>query len=305
MAKPVVLLKKKSRLGDIIGLYFVLPFFVGLVFFKLIPIGYTFFLSLTNWDGFARRKTVIGFANYVRLFRDVNFYKSLWNTFLIWFMNVWFRMALALLCGVFFAQTKLRGRQIFKAVFYFPNLINTSSVVTLAYLLLDWQTGFVNKFLMRIHLISEPIYWLGVPVYTQSVVAFLIWWMWFGHSAILFTTGILNIPGEIIESAWVDGANAWQRFWKITMPMLRPTFTYVFITSLIGGLQNFDIPRVLDRHGLGSPDKSILTSVLQLYNLAFKTMQYGYASAYAFGLFIVIGLITAFTYRLINHKPNF
>jgi multiple sugar transport system permease protein len=266
---------------------------------------YTFFLSLTGWDGLARRKPMVGFANYGRLLKDAVFYKTLWNTFLIWFMNVWPRLGLALLCAVIFAQSRLRGRQFFKAVFYFPNLINSSSIAVLAYLLLDWQSGFVNKFLIQIHLISSPINWLGIPIYTQGVVAFLIWWMWFGHSAILFTTGILGIPQEIIESATVDGANGWQRFWKITVPLLRPTISYVFITSLIGGLQNFDIPRILDRNGLGSPDKAILTTVLQLYNLAFKNMQYGYASAYAFGLFVVIGFICLLTFRIINKRTEF
>lgn len=288
---------------EYIGIYFILPFLIAVILFKIVPIVYTFFLSLTSWNGMTPTKTFVGYNNYVRLINDKIFYKSIFNTLIIWFLNIGPRMIVGLLCAVVFAQSKLYSGQFFKAVFYFPNLVNASSVAVLAYLMLDWQSGFLNKSLLFLGIISEPLNWLGIPIYTQSVVAFLIWWMWFGYSAILFTTGILGIPEEIMECAIVDGANVWKRFWKITMPLLRPTFTYVFITSLIGGLQNFDIPRVLT-DGLGSPDKSLLTTVMHMYNLAFKSMQYGYGSTYAFGLFVVVATLTGLNYQLINRRSS-
>jgi len=288
---------------EIYGLYFVLPFFLAMLLFRLVPMVYTGILSFTDWDGFARQLNFVGFANYRRLLTDDPlFYRSLFNTFLLWFLHVWPRMGVALLCAVLFAQTRIRGGQFFKAVFYFPNLVTASSVAVLAMLILNTRMGFLNQFLMAANIIREPINWLGVPGNARGVVAFLTWWMWFGHSTILLTSGILGIPGDVIESALVDGANAWQRFWRITMPLLRPTFAFVFTMSLIGGLQNFDIPHVLNN--LGDPSRAILTTVMQMFNMAFHARQFGYGSAYAIALFIVILVVSLFVFKVVNRPEE-
>lgn len=293
---------KKKRLSGIgdrkYGIYFIIPFMLALLILKILPMFYAIGLSFVSWDGLGD-KEFIGFDNYVRLFKDDNFYKAIFNTSFIWFMNIFFRMGVALLCALVFAQSHLKGKQFFKAVYYFPNLVTSSSIAVFAYLALDYQSGFVNQLLLDLGLIHNKINWLQTPFTAQASVAAIIWWMWFGYAAILFTTGILSISNDIIESSIVDGANAWHRFWKITMPLLRPAFSYVFITSLIGGLQNFEIPRLLT-DGRGAPDKSLLTMVMQLYNLTFQNFQYGYGATYAVMLFIIIATVSGFTFRIIN-----
>lgn len=218
-------------------------------------------------------------------------------------MNIFPRLGIALLCAVIFAQSRVRGKGIFKMIFYFPNLVNSATVSVLAALIMGWQSGYLNRFLIQYKLIEEPVYWLGQPSTAQGIVAFIIWWMWFGYSAIMFTTGILNVPMEYMEAATVDGASRWQKFWKITFPLIRPTVAYVFLVTLIGGLQNFEIPRVIT-DGLGAPDKSLLTMTMQMHTLAFKSMQYGYGSAYAIGIFVITAIFAGVSYRFINRKES-
>lgn len=294
---------KRSKAGrkGIYGFLFVLPFIAGLAFFRLWPFCKTFYTSLTSTNMMTFTKSFVGLANYLRLLKDPTFYSTIWVTVKIWAMNIVPRLGLALLCAVIIAQSRIRGRQLFKIVYYFPNLVNASTVAVLASLLFNWQTGTMNRILISLGLISQPINWLGTPSTAQGVVAGIIWWMWFGYSMVMFTTGILSIPGELNEAGVIDGANAWQRFWHITFPMIRPTFAYVFLTTLVGGLQNFEIPRVIT-DGIGSPNKALLTMTLQMYILAFRSMQQGYASAYAMGIFVFTAAVAALSYRFLNKK---
>ena len=270
------------------GLLFILPFMLALVLFRLWPFVRTVSSSLRNTNMIRYTDDFVGLDNYRRLLNDKTFYRSLWVTVKIWAMNIVPRLGIALLCAVVFAQSRIRGKQFFKMVYYFPNLVNASTVAVLAALLFNWQTGSVNQALMALGIIQEPINWLGQPAYTPSVVAGIIWWMWFGYSAVMFTTGILSVPSELLEAGVIDGANGWQRFWRITFPMIRPTFAYIFLTTLVGGL--------------GSPNKSILTMTMQMYILAFRSMQYGYASAYAMGIFFFTAIVAAASYRFLNKK---
>ncbi len=298
-ARPGDRRAKRSRASwERSGLYFVIPFALVLLSLKILPMLYAIGLSFVAWDGLGD-KVFVGLGNYVRLIRDVNFYKAVFNTWFIWALNIGFRMAVALVCAYIFAQSHLRGKQVFKAVFYFPNLVTASSIAVFAYLVLDYQSGFVNQVLLDLGLIRERIHWLQRPFAAQASVAFIIWWMWFGYAAIFFTTGMLGISTDVIESSIVDGANAWRRFWRIIMPLMRPTFAYVFITSLIGGMQNFEIPRLLT-DGRGAPDKSLLTMVMQLYNLTFQNLQYGYGATYAVALFIIIAAVTGLSFRVVQ-----
>ncbi len=298
--------RKKSKLDKSrYGMYFILPFFIVFILIQLYPMLYTLYLSFTSWNGMTPVKQLVGGANYLRLVKDRLFYKTIFNTLFIWIISVTPRMVVGLLVAVALTQyKKVKGASLFRALFYFPNLVTASSISVLLSMILSWQTGILNKLLLSFGLIQSPVEWLGNPFYARSAVAITIWWMWFGHATILFMTGILSVPNDLLESAKVDGANNWKRFCYVTFPLLKPTFSYVFITSLIGGLQNFDIPKILT-DGLGSPDKSILTSVMYLYNLTFTSQQFGYGSAIAYGLFVVIMLITLFTFRIINKKNSY
>lgn len=295
------MVKRKKKIDY--GWCFIAPFMIGLLIFRVIPFLYTIILSFTNWNLMTGEKEFNGLQNYKRLMADKTFFISLGNTVKLWAMNIFPRLGVALLCAVIFAQSQVKGKGFFKMVFYFPNLVNSATVAVLAALIMGWQSGYLNRILLQLNWIQEPIYWLGQPATAQAIVAFILWWMWFGYSTIMFTTGILNVPMEYMEAATVDGASKWQKFWRITFPLIRPTVAYVFLVTLIGGLQNFEIPRVIT-DGLGAPDKSLLTMTMQMHTMAFKSMQYGYGSAYAIGIFVITAAFAGLSYRFINKKES-
>lgn len=295
------MVKRKKKIDY--GWCFIAPFMIGLLIFRVIPFLYTIILSFTNWNLMTGEKEFNGLQNYKRLMADKTFFISLGNTVKLWAMNIFPRLGVALLCAVIFAQSQVKGKGFFKMVFYFPNLVNSATVAVLAALIMGWQSGYLNRILLQLNWTQEPIYWLGQPATAQAIVAFILWWMWFGYSTIMFTTGILNVPMEYMEAATVDGASKWQKFWRITFPLIRPTVAYVFLVTLIGGLQNFEIPRVIT-DGLGAPDKSLLTMTMQMHTMAFKSMQYGYGSAYAIGIFVITAAFAGLSYRFINKKES-
>ncbi|MBH9966030.1 sugar ABC transporter permease [Bacillus enclensis] len=241
---------------------------------------------------------VVGLANYKRLFTDTYFVEAFFNTWKIWGVNFILQIGLALILALIFSdmRMKLRGLAFFRSIFYLPNLITISSVALLFGILLDWQHGSLNMILLKIGLISEPINWLNEPATAQLSVSLILTWMWFGHSFIVVMAGVSGISKDYYEAALIDGANRWQTFTKITLPLLKPILLYIMITSLIGGLQLFDLPMLLT-DGIGSPDGSLNTMVLYLYNQAFKYNNYGYASAVAYGLFVITLIFSAMVFK--------
>jgi len=140
---------------------------------------------------------------------------------------------------------------------------------------------------MALHIIAEPVNWKMNGLFTQLIVAFVLFWQYFGYYTIIFTAGIKGIPYDIMEAAEVDGANKFQTFFHIVLPQLRNIMTYAFVTSIIGGLQLFDLPFTF-AGATGGPSKSVLTMVMYMYNIAFQNYDYGYGSAISYGLFVII-----------------
>lgn len=265
--------------------------------FSIYPVALTFYYSFTNYTGSGVAE-VVGLANYKRLFTDTYFVEAFFNTWKIWGVNFILQIGLALILALIFSdmRMKLRGLAFFRSIFYLPNLITISSVALLFGILLDWQHGSLNMILLKIGLISEPINWLNEPATAQLSVSLILTWMWFGHSFIVVMAGVSGISKDYYEAALIDGANRWQTFTKITLPLLKPILLYIMITSLIGGLQLFDLPMLLT-DGIGSPDGSLNTMVLYLYNQAFKYNNYGYASAVAYGLFVITLIFSAMVFK--------
>ena len=280
--------KKRARYGFL----FVLPYIIVFLIFQLYPIIYTFFLSME--DG--ATAGFIGLKNYQRLAVAEVFWKSVGNTWIIWLGCIIPQIISALVLAVLLCQYKLKGANVFQAMFYLPNLVTAASIGILFSVLLDWQTGTVNKILLSMNLINEPVKWMGNPVFARGLTSLIQWWMWFGHSTIILTAGIKAISTDVIEAAVVDGSNSRQRFFYITMPLIRPTLLYVAVTSLIGGMQIFDIPMALTG-GTGEPQKSLMTMVLYLYNTAFKNKNYAYGATVSYGLFIIILIVSVLLFQ--------
>ena len=297
--------KKKNKVDKgKYGIYFVIPYFVVFLLFSLYPVIYTLIISLKKWDGMSLNQTFVGLKNYITLIHDALFYQAIANTFIMWICAVIPQMVFALLLAVMFnSAKKIKGKEFFRAAMYLPNLVTPAAVAVLFVFLFDWQTGAINKILLDLHVINKPVNWFLSEYYSRGIMSLISWWMWFGYSTIIFGAGLNNIPAELYESASIDGATPWQSFKSITMPLLKPTILYAAVTSLIGGMQTFDIPYVMTG-GQGNPNNKTLTVVMYLYNTAFQNSNYGYGSAIGYGLFILILIFSIITFKFINRNDE-
>lgn len=288
------------------GLFFCIPFIIVFLVFSIYPVFRTFQMSFLNYKGFGG-ETFAGVSNYTRVFKDTMFWDAFLNTLKMWGVNIVLQLGLALLLTIIFNDMKFRmkGLGIFRAIFYLPNLIACTSVAFLFKTLLDWRFGSLNQLLMSMNIISEPINWLnGSGLTAQMVVGVIGAWMWFGNSFIMLMAGVQGIDSSYFEAAIVDGAGRWTIFAKITMPLLRPIMLYVAVTSLIGGLQLFDLPYLM-LGTKGEPGRSLFTAVFYLYDMAFRHHQMGYAAALAFVLFLIIAVFCGIAFKLMNRKEDY
>jgi multiple sugar transport system permease protein len=291
--------KRKKSVNDVnkLGYLFILPFLVIFIIFSIYPIFRTLYLSFTNFNGFGEIK-FIGAENYTRVMSDKMFWGSFVNTLKIWGINIVLQLGLAFLLTIIFSDIKykFKGLSIFRALFYLPNLIAATSVSFLFAALLDWKFGSLNQILVNFGIINTKINWLGQPGTATIMVGVIGAWMWFGNSFIVLMAGVQGISKDYFEAATIDGAGRWTVFGKITLPLLKPILLYVAITSLIGGLQIFDIPFLIT-DGLGAPSGALNTVVMYLYNTAFKFNNVGYAGSIAYVLFFIIAICSGFTFK--------
>jgi multiple sugar transport system permease protein len=283
------------------GYLFISPFFIVFSIFGIYPIILSLYMSFTNYKGIGSPFDAkwVGISQYLRLINDEYFLQAFFNTWKIWGVNIILQLSIALILAIIFSdiRLKLKGVSLFRAIFYLPNLMTVSSVALLFLFILDWQHGSLNMLLLKIGFISKPINWLGQPVTAQLSVSLIQTWLWFGHTFIIVFAGIQGISKDYFEAAMIDGANRIQTFTKVTLPLLKPIMIYVVITSLIGGLQLFEIPFLISTNGLGGPEGSLVTMVLYLYNQAFKYHNFGYAAAVAYGLFLIILVFSVIVFR--------
>lgn len=281
---------------------FIIPFFTVFVVFQLYPIIYTFFLSFHKWDGMSDIVNV-GVKNFETLLSDKYFFLSLKNTVRIWLVNFIPQIGIALLLAGIFTFNRIKGMRFFRAVFYLPNLVTAASMGLLFNLLFDGNKSAINQILMNIGIINTPIEFFSSPIFTSSITSYIQWWMWFGYTLIIVMAGMTSISSEIYEAAMVDGATSVKTFFHITLPLVRPTLLYLMITSIIGGMQLFDVPATLT-NGLGDPQKSILTTAMYIYNTGFKNHNMGYASTLSVGLFVIIAILSIISFRIMNAKEE-
>jgi len=279
------------------GYLFISPFFIGYALMGLVPILYTLYLSFTKWDGFTA-PVYVGLANYKRLIHDTFFFQTIGNTLIIWIMSIVPQLILALVLALILNEKFVKGKHFFRAVFYFPNLVSTVTLGVLFALMFDWQTGSVNKMLMHLGIISEPVYWFNSPWWSRAIAAAVTCWQYFGFNLIVFIAGMQSISKDVFEAAEVDGATKKQISWYITLPLLRRVFIFTLITSVIGGLQLFDGPLMLG----DGPGNTSRTMIMYLYETSFKAFDYSYGAAIAYGIFVIIMAATAITNSLTRQK---
>jgi ABC-type sugar transport system permease subunit len=247
------------------GYLFILPFVIGFLVFGLYPIYNTFSLSFTDYTIMSRQGEYIGWKNFERLFADDFFLTAVRNTWIIWLFNFLPQIGIALLLSIWFtnSQLKLKGVGGWRALFFLPNLLMPAVVAALFFALFAYY-GPVNQLLVRAGLLPEAMHFLEDSTIARSLVVFIQWWTWYGQTAIIVMAGMTAIPLPLYEAAMVDGATSTQMFWRITVPLLKPILIFIFVTSLVGGMQMFDIPFLLT-DGRGGPSRAILTNNILMY----------------------------------------
>lgn len=299
--------KKNGRKRNInnIAYLFVLPFVIVFLVFSIYPVLRTLQLSFTDYPGYGKLNFT-GITNYLRVFKDKYFWKALGHTLNIWIPNIVLQLGIAFLLTMVFSDMKfkIKGLGFFRAVFYLPQLIAATSVAFLYKTLLDWRYGTFNQILMKLGLCSQPIDWLGKTSTAPYVVSVISAWMWFGSSFIMLMAGVQGISRDYFEAAAIDGAGRWTIFGKITLPLLKPILLYVSITSLIGGLQMFDLPFLMLGGTKGDPQGSTQTMVMYMYKFGFEAHQAGYASAIAYVLFLLVLIVSLIQFKVMNGKED-
>lgn len=295
----------KKKTGKVVkynkwGYIFLCPFIIVYCIFQLYPMVMTIYNSFfENYrDGLTQiGPNFIGFDNYKALFSGGDIWKYTGNTMILWIMCFIPQILLSLLLGAWFSDVRLRlkGSRFFKAVIYLPNLIMASAFSMLFFALFS-DSGPINQILLHLGWIHEKYKFLSNVWSTRWIIAFMNVLMWFGNTTILLMAGMMGIDPALFEAAEVDGANSRQVFFQITLPLLRPILVYVMITSLIGGLQLFDVPQILT-NGTGNPVRSSMTLIMYLNKHLFSK-NYGMAGAVSVMLFIITGVLSLIVFKL-------
>ncbi len=278
------------------GYFFIIPFFLVYTIFSLIPLISTILNSF--YENYRTGLTqvgprFVGVENYIKIFTEGALMKYTSNTFLLWILGFIPQIIVSLLLAYWFSnQTmKLKGQSFYKTVIYLPNIIMPSAMAMLFFTLFS-DNGPVNSILMSTGAIDEPFRFLSTIWGTRGLIAFMNFLMWFGNTTLLLMSGMLGIDFELYEAATIDGASSGQIFRKITMPLLRPIFVYVLITSLIGGIQMFDVPEILT-NGSGNPNRSSMTLLMFLNNHLYSKNHgmAGAVSVYIFVITLILSLV--------------
>ena len=281
------------------GYYFLIPFIVVSLFFQFVPLVTTIYNSFfENYRSGLKQigPNFIGLGNYLKILSNADLWKYAGNTMIMWIIGFLPQIITSLLLGAWFTDPslRLRGQRFFKTVIYLPNLIMASAFAMLFFTLFS-DSGPVNSILMQLGIISKPFTFLSSTTATRSLVGAMNYIMWFGNTTILLMAGMMGIDTALFEAAQVDGASSTQIFFRITLPLLRPILVYVLITSLIGGIQMFDVPQILT-NGSGDPARSTMTMIMWL-NKHLYSKNFGMGGALSVLLFIITGVLSMIVYK--------
>ena len=271
---------------------FLAPGIIHFLIFTLFAVGFAFYISFHEWNIIRPEKPFVGLENYLRLFEDKRFIRSVINTFTFMIgvpLNLISGLAVALLLN-----TKVRGQAIFRTMFYIP--VVTPLVVSA--IIWKWvyqgDYGLLNYYLLQLGVIKEKIFWLADPNLALPALILMGIWGGTGSTMVIYLAGLQSIPEDFYDAAKVDGANGWQRLRYITIPLLRPTTFFLLITGIIGAFQIFTEVYIMTN---GGPLNRTSTIGFYLYVNAFRQLDMGYATAMAFVLFAMIFVFTLIQWK--------
>lgn len=291
--------KKKTVSYAKWGYVFILPFFITYFIFSLIPLADTVRFSFFEYFRSGIKEigpNFIGVENYVSLLKSDMLTYGI-NTLILWLIGFIPQIVVALILASWFTDVrlKIRGKEVFKVIIYLPNLIMASAFAMLFFTLFA-DSGPINSILVSLGIFSEPYKFMSHIGSSRALIALMNLLMWFGNTTILLMAGMMGIDPALFEAAEVDGATSTQVFTRITLPLLRPILIYVLITSLIGGLQMFDVPQIFT-NGTGDPAQSTMTLIMHLNKHLFSK-NYGKGGSLSVFLFIVTGILSLIVFKI-------
>jgi ABC-type sugar transport system permease subunit len=273
---------------------FIAPFYILFAIFMGYPLISSLIMSFYEMRGFQSR-IFVGFGNFTDLFRDPIFWKSLWNTVYFALGTLILQLPVALLLAILLNSKLVKGKNFLRLAFFTPVLVAGVFVAIIFNLIFDQRAGLINN---EFVLFGKEIGWLSTESYVMPAVILTGVWQWAGFNMIYFLAGLQGIRQELYEAAAVDGANWWQSFVHITLPSLRPVIAFVFVVSMIGSFQLFDLPYILTNGG--EPSDAGTTIVMYLYKNGFQFMRLGYAATIGWVLFIIIAIISIVQLKLLG-----
>ena len=288
--------RRRGRMGSGAGRWFVLPAAVLFAVFFLYPLGASLWQSLHRVE--AGVSTWVGFAQYQRMLSDPLVAKSLANAGIILIIQVPLMIGLAIGLAYLLNQSWLRFRGGFRLLTFMPAVTTLVAYAVVFRVLLKTDGGAVNQIIEAFG--GSGVDWLHNEWWAKVAVIAAITWRWTGYNMVIILAGLQAIPAEQYEAARMDGAGKWRIFRSIVLPQLRPVILFTTITSTIGALQLFDENYILTA---GGPNDATLTPVLYLYKVGFKQFDFGYASAIAWLLVILTGIISIVQFRIMREKP--
>ncbi|MEK9137433.1 MAG: extracellular solute-binding protein, partial [Bacteroidota bacterium] len=294
----IVISKRKERRSTLHGFAFLLPSALHLTIFLFTPILFAFYLSFHRWDIIVPQKPFVGLQNFAEMFSDSFFYNALKNTFLFT-LSVPVTMAFALLLAVLLNR-KFRGVNILRALYFLPSVSSLIAIAIIWTWIYNPQFGFANYLLSFFGIASQP--WLSSTSTALISVMIMSVWIGLGYQMVIFLAGLQGIPNELYEASLIDGANTWQRFRRVTLPLLRPTTFFILVTSFIGSFQVFSSIYIMTS---GGPVRSTDVLVYHIYQNAWMNLRMGYASAMSLVLFVIIMIATWVQFRLMGREVEY
>lgn len=282
--------RKLKRKNTLIAWSFIAPNFIGFLIFTLVPVVFSLILAFMKWDTFSTPEFV-GLQNFTRMLSDDTFWISLKNTFLYTIGVV----PLTLICSLGLAillNQKIKGVKFFRTAFFFPYVTSLVAIAVVWSMLFHPTMGPINQFLRVV--IENPPGWLSSSDWALTAIIIVSVWRGMGYYMILYLAGLQGISKELYEAAAMDGANKWKQFIHITVPALRPTTFFVTIMLVINCFKIFDLVQVMTD---GGPGRATNVLVYQVYSEAFVKFNFGYASAIAMVLFVIVLVITVIQFK--------
>lgn len=279
------------------GWGFVLPSIILFFWLTFWPMINAFIMSLYKGKGSVT--TFAGLANYKRLFSDPTFLSSTKNTLIYLAIQVPVMLLLALVISSMLNNPKLKGRGIFRTAIFVP-CVTSLVAYSLLFKSMFAVDGLINKVLLAMNMIETPVPWLLDKFWAKVVIIVAITWRWTGYNMLFYLSSLQNIDGGIYEAAEIDGAGAWDKFWKITVPLLKPVILLTAIMSTTGTLQIFDeVVNITN----GGPANSTMSISQYIYNLSFKfAPDFGYSATVSYAIFFMVGVLSLIQMKVSGDK---